>query len=505
MNFLDAPTLQVHRRQYVLGPDPWAPRDDWRVIALGAVRLSVCPELRLEQIVDAEGRLWVLLGLALQTAPGAPDPAQQIAAAPTAGVPDLRHDWAGRWLLLSEHALYTDMSAQIGCLFTRDHEGRPWMSSSPVLLRAICGNAWQSVRPSYQCGAEFFPVPSCSLVGASRLMPSQILDPTTGETSDTKLLPAIPADRDDDGLLDEIAARMRTAFERLPDEGKPLWLGLSSGGDSRVVFAAALASGRDVCPFTWVTGRTLLCDCRLGPKIAQAAGVEHTEIHAGPIDRARMRLVVEHAGPRLSTGDAIPLLRGARLGLTGFCTGGQCLDAWKSSKEVRFTGDLGDIQRSAAIMARVYFERPRSFFAKQYARWLEHVARTPVEGLNYQSRWPIEQSATGWQAPKEQLYDMQTLERFSVANAGTLTALMMALDHDKRRERAFEIPLIERLAPAIASFPRTPSDAELVGPVRARVAALANPSERVRQLRVRAKRARKLAMIRFDEIRTRGA
>ena len=189
MTIGDPPLLKAHRRQYVLGPEPWAPADDWRAIPLGSAVLSCCPELRLAEVRDADGEPWVLIGLALQTGPGEPAPTEQIDRTKTADVPSLRHDWAGRWLLVSERCMHTDSHAQIGVLVSRDAEGRPWASSSPVLLREICGNAWQRARPTYQIGAEFYPSPSCALVDAVRVMPSQRLDPATGEIGACELVP----------------------------------------------------------------------------------------------------------------------------------------------------------------------------------------------------------------------------------------------------------------------------------------------------------------------------
>ncbi|MEO1584071.1 MAG: hypothetical protein AAFR96_05795 [Planctomycetota bacterium] len=500
----DPPLLRAHRRQYVLGPARWAPDDRWREIRLGSVVLSLCPELRLTEVTDADGAKWVLLGLALQTEANAPSPADEIARTGSRAVSELRHRWAGRWLLLSERAAYLDSHGQIGCLSSRDADGRHWCSSSPVLLREICGNAWQPVSPTYQIGAEFYPPPSCSLVGASRLLPSQTIDPSTGDVGDCDLVPPIPIGRDTGELLDEIASLLRTAFENLPQQKGPLWVGLSGGGDSRVIFAAAVAAhrsvGLDVRPFTWLAGRTPLHDRVLPPKLAALAGLAHTPIRAGRIARSRLGLVREHAGPRLSVGDAVPLLRGVRLGLSGFCTGGQCFDACKATKVGKFPPMTGNHVAVGDAIARVYRERAGGFFAERYTEWVRHVARTPIEGLRYECRWPIEQSGAGWQAPKEQLYDTQLLERFSATNCGLFTSLTMALPKEMGRSRSYEPELVARLAPELNSLPRNPSDAELVGPVRASAIRLRNASERARQVRLRAGRLGRIARIKLDDL-----
>lgn len=480
--------LKPHRRQYILGPEQHLVDVEWQTIELGPVVLSFCPELRAQAVQDLDGLTWVLLGLAAQTNPNGKSPAEQIETTPTADVPELRYDWAGRWLLVAKHRVQPDAGSQIGVLVGQDISDRNWMSSSPALLQELCGNDWQPLTPSYQTGAEFFPVPACSLVGATRLMPSQWVDPRNGRIHACQLLPDVPTRRPDDEILDELAARLKTGFQNVPHTDDPFWFGLSAGGDSRLMLAAAAASGREISTFTWIASRTKLCDRVLPPKLAECVGMSHTYVRAGPIVRSREQLAEEHAGKCLSRGNIVPLLRGARLGLTGLCTGGQCFDACKSSKFGKFPDDISDSTRAGNLMAKFYLERPGSFYAKQYALWLDHVKATDQEGLDYRNRWPIEQSAAAWQAGKEQLYDIQQLERFSIANCGAIQSLSLGIDFERAVSRQYELDLIDRLAPKLASFPRNPSDADLIGPLRAIARRFSTPTESLRSMRIRVTR-----------------
>lgn len=480
-----AQILKPHRRQYILGPEQHLVDENWQTIELGAVVLSFCPELRVQQAEDLDGLTWVLLGLAAQTDPSGLSPAEQIASTRTADVPELRYDWSGRWLLVAKHRVQPDAGSQIGVLVAQDTSGRSWMSSSPVLLQELCGNDWQPVTPSYQTGAEFIPIPACTLVGATRLLPSQWFEPGSGRIHTCQLLPDVPTQRPDDELLDELAVRLKTGFQNVPHTDEPFWFGLSAGGDSRLLLAAAAASGREISTFTWLASRTKLCDRVLPPKLAECVGMSHTYVRAGPIDRSRERLAECHAGKCLSRGNIVPLLRGARLGLTGLCTGGQCFDACKSTKFGKFPEGISDSIRAGNLIAKFYLERPGSFYARQYALWLDHVKATDQEGLDYRNRWPIEQSAAAWQAGKEQLYDMQRLERFSIANCGAIQALSLGISFERARSRQYELDLIDRLAPNLASFPRNPADADLIGPVRAFARRFTTPTENLRSIRIR--------------------
>jgi hypothetical protein len=75
-----APLPRPHRRPFVVGPAPYHAHDEWRCTALAdGVWLSHCPDLRTQLVTDAEETRWALLGLAVESDPDAPMPAERIA------------------------------------------------------------------------------------------------------------------------------------------------------------------------------------------------------------------------------------------------------------------------------------------------------------------------------------------------------------------------------------------------------------------------------------------
>ena len=98
---------------------------------------------------------------------------------------------------------------------------------------------------------------------------------------------------------------------------------------------------------------------------------------------------------------------------------------------------------------------------KAYAallEWLEWVAETPEEGLALRDRFTIEQRQAGWLAAKEQLYDLEPVERVPLVNARRTTALLLSLPEDVRVSRVWQYELIERLAPGLTAYPFNPPD-----------------------------------------------
>ena len=74
---------------------------------------------------------------------------------------------------------------------------------------------------------------------------------------------------------------------------------------------------------------------------------------------------------------------------------------------------------------------------------------------------------------------------FSIANCGAIQALSLGIDFERARSRQYELDLIDRLAPKLASFPRNPSDADLIGPLRAFTRRFTTPTESLRSIRIR--------------------
>lgn len=89
--------MRAHRQQFILGPEALHIHRDWCCRQLDAsMWISYCPELRAGWTSDADGTLWGLFGLAVETRAERPEPLAQIALAPTTDVPELYDGWAGR-------------------------------------------------------------------------------------------------------------------------------------------------------------------------------------------------------------------------------------------------------------------------------------------------------------------------------------------------------------------------------------------------------------------------
>ena len=465
---MDPSAIRPHRRQFVLSDRPVLAGADWvaEEIAPGRV-LSRCPERRMAAVRDAEGGRWTLLGTALATEPGRADPPGDLAALPPGAVPAATHGWAGRWLLIGPRHVLTDAAALLGCFFGRADDGGLVVTSSPALGRVVGRAEPRAVedgrRLVHESGMSWFHPPRSRFAGLRRVLPSQALDLDAGEAVPRALMPSIDPEGGLEAAVEGVSARLSTALGRLSaravGEGAPIWLGLTAGGDSRVVLATAARAGAGLRPHTRLTPRMSIADRLLPPRLAAAAGYPHEFHRDRPAEGARLAMLEAHAAGSVSLGDAKPFVSGTRDGLTGALVGGHVFEALTGSAHYRrlpaAIPEGGEARR--AVLSLLY-EPSDSGAGAGVSDWIDWARRTPIAHLDWRDRLYLESRSGGWLADKEQVFDMQTVERVPLANCAALTALTLGLPAALREAGAVQRALVERGAPALARWPVNPSD-----------------------------------------------
>ncbi len=454
---------RAHRRQFVVGPEPFRAHEDWNCVALSSgVWLSHCPELRTGFAVDAEGTHWALLGLAVESDPDAPMPLDHVAKSRTSEVPSILPGWAGRWALVGAGAVHPDASALLSCFHT-ESDGLRWASSSPALIARLAGQDLAEdadPRPlHYERGIGWVPPPRSRFARVARLLPSQRLDLRSGVAPRWPLTDPMEGRLSHDDRLERVERRLRTVLARLPEFGEPIWLGLSAGHDSRTMLALCRAAGVDVRLFTRIAPRMSVADHVLPPRLAERCGLAHTGIEGASPAAERLALAAEHSAGHVSAGDALPYLRGERAGLRGISIGGQAFELFSGDYERLEPIDaIGDPEDTARRIATAFGEPEGSTATAALADWLRWVVAHPADDFDWRDRFYLEQETAGWMAAKEQLYDLDDVMRFPVANAGHLWSLLLGFEENELLGKAIQEELIARAAPELLEFPFNPPD-----------------------------------------------
>ncbi len=455
--------MKPHRRQFVVGPKTFRADDDWLCHQLDSLTwVSYCPELRVSWTKDADGGEWVLLGLAVETLESQADPLTEIAKTSNADIINLYASWAGRWVLIGRSQVHMDASGLLGCFYGKASNNKTWVSSSPTLLACILSpDAVPVVVPHllrYQVGLSWFTPPCSRFAGIRRLLPSQVIELQDGSIQARSLMPPIDPSLSYDETLELLKHSLVTALKRLPIKESRLWLGLSSGVDSRLVFAMAHCADINIIPFTRLSARMSVADHLLPPKLAHDLGYGHVFLRGRNSNFNRQHLVAQHTGGHVSDGDAEPFMQSVRDSLEGISVGGWCFGVGKALGRKSLPDIINDPEIGTQQIAKVYGEPLNSTVMAGIRDWLEWIQKTPHEHLDWRDRFYIEQRLAGWQSSKEQLYDLTKIERIPIINAARNYALLLGIEEASRVSAKHQIDLISRTVPELSKYPCNPDN-----------------------------------------------
>ena len=469
MTLTSAETMRAHRRQFVIGPEPMPVFDDWIARKLApTVWISHCPALPAGWQKDRDGTQWCLLGVAVQTLDDRGAPLPEIAQAASPAVSGLRHNWAGRWVLASGSQLFLDASGLLGCYYGQ-RGTNSWISSSPALMHRILSGPdpvdAESPLLHYRSGIDWFPPPRSRFPDIRRLLPSQWISPTEGETGTAALLPPIDPTRPFEEVVGLIGQSLNVTLEQLAASGAPLSLGLTAGADSRAVMAICKAAGINIKSFTRITARMSVADGELPPLLAACCGFSHEWTRSKRVEDRRLQIAFDHSRGNVSRGDMKPFLTGDRDDLDGIAIGGHAFEVFSYNILSSLPDSIESPDRLAHDIACM-FRRDRgagildagTVIVRGLSEWLQWVLQHPEAHLDWRERFYLEQDNAGWLSSKEQIYDLNRVVRFPLLNAARNYSILLGLPPGMRRHGQIQSELIRRSAPELLDFPINPPD-----------------------------------------------
>jgi hypothetical protein len=413
----------LHRRQFIIGPEPLRPYAEWLIRELPhGLYFTHCPTLPVR---DSEHGL--VLGLAIAS--------------------DDRDDpdgWAGRWVLLTGTTLSLDASGLLG-VFIR---GR-WLSSSPELLRTLSPELPLPVRRlRYNEGMDWFAPPGSGIDGIGKLLPSQTIDIATGEVSSRTLLAPV-AHRSDRERVTALADRLVRTVESAARRYDELLVALTAGRDSRLVLAAAIAAGAEVSAYTFFLPHMNEVDRTLPPRLCASVGVRHFATTPGDarpeiyslFDQHCAHHCVEANRPGLAT-RAIGWSLGnvAVLPGNGFEVG-RCQYYGKLPRELN--------ERVLATSPMLAHEPRERVGISDWARWIDDHP----DPLDWRDRFYIEQILAGWLSSTAQAGDLAGPPEVWVANSRRFISELLQFPEAVRMKAFHQDAVLEALSPKLARLP----------------------------------------------------
>ncbi len=503
-----AAITRVHRRQFVVGPQDYLARPDWLTFKVRpGLILSADPELRISATADKRGAKWFLLGLAVDVRPDSPSPTEQIAQCDSKDVPDLHQNWSGRWVLIGEQALHLDAAAMLNCYYGKDSDDALWASSSPVLIeralrvslqnskiapeKAIAGKAirvsaksghkfghagWQPAAQATIKQVSWYPPPHSSVAGASRLLPSQILNLHQGTCRPRSLVGKLEGNYTDDSICEDLRQAAETVMRRLAEINAPNapTLLLSGGRDSRLLISIAAAASIPLKTYTRVHRRATFADRLLPQKLARKTNYPHRRQFQRKEIPGRRQAILEHAGYNVSWLSSEEFLRGGSdplkgIALAGFCAelGRDCLIPVKTAQAA--TGEmLANHFQPTNAEEKAHTSDNIAELASAFDDWIairkESSEANPDDCIDLCDYFFIEQRTAGRKGAKEQIFDLFPAERVAPLNSFRVFTLIGHLSNEFKRKALWINRIIEMTSPELLEHPMNPPN-EYFGPI----------------------------------------
>ena len=444
---------KIHRRQFYIGRQPKLLDDSWQSHPLqNGLILSYSNELQINFIKDKSGNHLVLMGYAVQSVAAEPAPEEALAQlTSTENLQEVYKSWSGRWLLLVNDEVHLDATAMLGLFYKVTDDGVEAASTAGFLAGSFVPDTFKLVK---NVGADYYPPPDSGFKGVSKLLPTQILNLTTGEIKFRNLHVSIPQLTYDETM--DLAAQLlkTTLANAYADNGNKKWmLALTGGNDSRILLATLLACNIPFEIFTFDYPNINPNDVRIPRALAKIAGKKYTlvkrrgkvlqnweayNLHTSGHSVENDRNYVTYRQFDQLEGDNTFLLRG------------NCFEISRRYYHKWFGPEVPDGEKISATV------KGNQQQAQSWSKWLDWFYKTPQVTMDWRERFFIEQRLAGWHASTEQALDMINIDRLVPANSFLFYNIHMALPEEIRKTKAPVTDLLNRLAPQVLQVPINP-------------------------------------------------
>ena len=466
--------LEIHRKQFLLGPKPYLPRpESWKSMKISeSVHLSYHQDLQIQRGIDRDQKPVLLIGLAIQTDPDGMTPIEE-AIDNSGTIRELYDTWAGRWVLIHNTVLHMDFSGLFGCFYCRLDDGL-WISSSVALLSTLTQTPPPKEIDIADLDMNWYPPPSSRHPDIRSLIPSQTIDIESGEIIPRPMFTDVHMSLTEVEAKETLQNALLTGIKQVASMGN-VHIALSSGYDSRLILAAAKAAEIPAKTYTMVkknrwpfslgdTPYTSLVnkgDMVLPELISNHVGIDHHWIEQGTYDPEKLRLFDQHTYRQTGENDRI------------YFSFGQW--DWVAENDYVL---LGQVAGMGACYYYKFFSEPGPVISKrlllnhfgldtnawqrpaveEYVDWAAHHNAVFNEKVDWRDRLYLEQRLGGWASALQQGMDLIPGHKVHLFNTQQFICALLCIPAEKRVHKQFVQELISQMAPHLNDFPYNPKD-----------------------------------------------
>ena len=335
----------------------------------------------------------------------------------------------------------------------------PVVSSSPALIgllteseRDIRGIEGTSIINGW---FTWIPLPSSPFPGIQRLFADQSIDLVTLKVSAVEK--RITASGDIDHGTERLAGYLVDFARALPDAR--IAVALTAGLDSRLIFAAFLASGVKFETFTILKPGITKIDMRVAIELAKKFGIKHT-ILSGAVESAEFTAMCDmHNGPLAAAERLNSKLAGYyhEFDSNTLVVRGHCFEVGRGF----FNNFLGDLEFSSVTAEKMISRlgvkgREDVALGRALVEWIDWRSKHSL-GLDLSDSFYFDQRLGGWLSDKEQFLDGFPFIDVQPGNSDIVfSSLFSAENLNDRRSGVIQRGAVRLLCPTAFDIPINP-------------------------------------------------
>ena len=359
--------------------------------------------------------------------------------------------WTGRWVLIFGNELITDACGLMSAFYHKGNEG--WVISSSLALMskqhgqtitkkvAISGLTWQLLPASIIDSVK-------TLFCTQRMTLNQELEITffnrfeewKGLTSEQR--------------VSTITNSLKTSLKNIEKFSNcKIWVALTAGKDSRLTFAAALASGVHFETYTASHRNLSDADRHLPEKISKKYGVTHHMLKPEPFSKSRCDDYCAFTGYNSSGADAefyasgqfdqIPIdAISIKSGL--FEAGQTYARSISGGEEETFISGIRNYYKTS-------FKDEGQVVA--FNEWLDYQRNNSMLGIDIRDRFYLEQRLNGWASSIEQSLSINPFVTIQIANSAVVLGCLLYASSEDRECLRLSYDLIRNLDEGLLKYP----------------------------------------------------
>lgn len=443
--------MNIYKKQYVISSRQLV-LGDMTEFALNGAFLYVDTELNCRKLFTKDDKTVYLLGHTFCMDKRDKSVEDDIQSIELCNLHKVSLNWTGRWVAVTQVGLINDGAGLMSAFYHQDENSWIVCSSLAVMSQISKKPILREVESS---GLTYQFMPGTLVDGVKALLCAQKLGWGDGALK----VENISKFHIDKNLTTEqkseyISNMLQNAIWNINKySGKDIVMALTAGKDSRLVLAAALASGVPFEAYTANYSDISSCDKKLPARMARDFGFKHSLVKPKKTDLKKKADYLEFCGHNSNGADLLFYSNGQfdRFGKNDIIIRSGIFEAAQHFSRSITDGNSLDALKKG--YRKYYFRDMNQWQDKALTEWIEYAEKNPIKDVDVRDRFYVEQRVNGWVAAIEQSLDINDFVSIQIANCANLISVLLSATEEERKTLALSFDPIRLMAPGLLKYP----------------------------------------------------